>query len=256
MQTETRGSRTRPASKRKKTSDRAARKRRPRLLDQLDGTMFQEIYVAINERRIPPGTKLAEDTLAEIFSTGRMQVRRVLNRLADRKLVSIRPNRGAFVATPTIEEAKEVFAARRLIEPLLASQLAREATPKKVDLLRSHIAEERRAKKLGNRRLSLKLSGEFHIKLASVLENSVLEAFVEELVSRSSLIIAVFERPDSESCGADHHVRLVDKMSARDAVGAATEMAHHLQEIEGRLHLDRPIDAQVDLRSIFADAAA
>src|SRR5947208_1780225 len=158
MPIESRGSRAKPAPTRKRALSGAVQKRRPRLLDQLDGTMFQEIYLAINERRIPPGTKLAEDTLAEIFDTGRMQVRRVLNRLADRKLVSIRPNRGAFVATPTIEEAKEVFAARRLIEPLLASQLACEATPKKLDLLRNHIVEERRAEQLGDRRLCLKLS--------------------------------------------------------------------------------------------------
>jgi DNA-binding GntR family transcriptional regulator len=243
-------------SKKKAAPQPELPKRRPRLLDQVDATIYREIYLAINERRLPPGTKLAEDTLAEIFDTGRMQVRRVLNRLADRKLVSIKPNRGVFVATPSAEEAKEVFAARRMMEPLLASQLAREATREKLDVLRTHIAEERRAKLSGDRALCLTLSGEFHVKLAHLLGNSVMEAFIEELVSRSSLIIAVFERPDSESCGADHHVKLVDKVDSGDAAGAAAEMAHHLEEIESRLRLSRPSETQVDLRSIFASAVA
>jgi len=240
-----------------KTSARPeAQKRRPRLVDQLDGTIYRQIYLAINERRLPPGTKLSEDTLAEIFNTGRMQVRRVLNRLADRKLVSIRPNRGAFVATPSVEEAKEVFAARRLIEPLLASKLASEQTREKLDVLCNHIAEEQRARLSGDRTLCLKLSGEFHVKLAGLLDNSVLQAFVEELVSRSSLIIAVFERPDSESCASDNHIKLVDKVRSGDASGAAAEMAHHLQEIESRLRLERPSEAQVDLRTVFSRAVA
>jgi DNA-binding GntR family transcriptional regulator len=233
-----------------------AQKRRPRLLDQLDGAIYREIYVAINERRLPPGTKLAEDTLAEIFNTGRMQVRRVLNRLADRKLVSIRPNRGAFVATPSVEEAREVFAARRLIEPLLASRLASEETRGKLDVLCNHITEEQRARLSGDRTLCLKLSGEFHVKLAGLLENSVMEAFIEELVSRSSLIIAVFERPDSESCATDSHIKLVDMVRSGDASGAAAEMTHHLQEIESRLRLERPSETQVDLRTVFSRAVS
>jgi DNA-binding GntR family transcriptional regulator len=231
-------------------------KRRPRLLDQIDDTIYREIYLAINARRLPPGTKLAEDTLAEIFCTGRMQVRRVLNRLADRKLVSIRPNRGVFVATPSVEEAKEVFAARRLVEPLLASQLASDGTRRKLDVLRNHIAGEQRAQLSGDRTLCLKLSGELHVKLAGLLNNSVVEAFVEELVSRSSLIIAVFERPDFENCATDSHIKLVDKIRSGDASGAAVEMARHLQEIESRLRLEHRSAAKIDLRTVFSRAVA
>src|SRR5690606_12871960 len=91
-------------------------------------TIYQRIQTGILERRLLPGAKLAEERLAEVTGASRMRIRQVLARLAHEQIVTLIPNRGAYVASPTVEEAREMFEARRLIEPPLAAKLSRQVT--------------------------------------------------------------------------------------------------------------------------------
>src|SRR5258705_456644 len=63
---------------------------------------------AIYEHRLPPGTKLPEFDLCRIFGVTRGVVRKVLNRLADEQLLDLIPNRGAFVARPSVDQTRDV----------------------------------------------------------------------------------------------------------------------------------------------------
>ncbi|HEU4475111.1 MAG TPA: GntR family transcriptional regulator, partial [Methyloceanibacter sp.] len=64
--------------------------------------IYERILAAIFEHRLPPGTKLGEDRLASIFAVSRARIRRVLPRLAHEGVVRLEPNRGAFVAQPSV----------------------------------------------------------------------------------------------------------------------------------------------------------
>ena len=97
----------------------SARLKRENTQDEI----YEKIYVAILEHRLHPGTKLVEERLAEIFKVSRARVREVLARLAHEQVVDLYPQRGAYVARPTIEQALHVFEARRLIEPELVRRL-------------------------------------------------------------------------------------------------------------------------------------
>src|SRR5688572_14525641 len=88
-----------------------------------EDAIYERLLAAIFEHRLPPGTKLGEDRLAAIFGVSRARIRRVLPRLAHEGLVTLEPNRGAFVAKPTVMEARDVFEARRLIEPGILERL-------------------------------------------------------------------------------------------------------------------------------------
>jgi DNA-binding GntR family transcriptional regulator len=69
--------------------------------------------------------------MADIFGVSRARIREVLGRLAHERIVELFPQRGAFVAKPTIEQARDVFEARRLIEPAVLRRLADTLTPEK-----------------------------------------------------------------------------------------------------------------------------
>ena len=84
-----------------------------------DTEMYERVVSAILDHRLPPGTKLGEDKLAGAFGVSRTRIRPVLMRLANEQVVTLVPNRGATVAQPTEQEAREVFEVRRLIEPTL-----------------------------------------------------------------------------------------------------------------------------------------
>ena len=68
--------------------------------------IHQRVLGAIVEHRLPPGTKLGEERLAKVFGVSRTQIRQVLERLAHDRIATVVPNRGAFVSSPTVEEAR------------------------------------------------------------------------------------------------------------------------------------------------------
>lgn len=76
---------------------------------------------AIVEHRLQPGTKLAEQKLADHFGVSRTLVRQALFQLAQNRLVRLEPARGAFVAAPSADEARQVFAVRLTWKPLLGA---------------------------------------------------------------------------------------------------------------------------------------
>lgn len=67
------------------------------------------LALAIHEHRLAPGTKLSEDEVGLVYGVSRTVVRAALQRLAHDRLITLRRNRGAFVAQPSIREAREVF---------------------------------------------------------------------------------------------------------------------------------------------------
>lgn len=192
---------------------------------------------AIISRRLAPGTKLPEDELASIFSVSRTIVRSALQALSHDRVVRLEPNRGAFVAQPSIKEAREVFDARGLIEPKLAAMAARSATAGDIDRLREHLESERKVSKAGKDTDAIRLSALFHIKLAEIADHSIFTEFVRDLVSRSSLIIALYWHRRDTTCKCDAHQALVEAISNGKSAEAAALMKRHISDLLAGLDL-------------------
>ena len=228
---------------------RTAVRRRP----PSDDEIVERLLAAILEHRLPPGTKLGEDRLAETFGVSRTRIRQVLFRLAAEKVVKQIANRGAFVAEPSVEEARDVFDARAAIEPLLASRVAERAGAAEVARLREHVTREQAAHQTDDLRAQIKLSGEFHTLVADMAGNAVLAATLRELVARSSLIIAVYGTRGGSDCAADEHLRLVDAVRRHDAAQASKVMREHLAHVERTLDLHTRPSAEIDLRAVLTE---
>jgi DNA-binding GntR family transcriptional regulator len=212
--------------------------------------IYEKIYVAILEHRLHPGTKLVEERLAEIFDVSRARVREVLARLAHEHVVELYPQRGAYVAKPTIEEAADVFEARRLIEPALLRRLVQTSTPEKVARLRHHQELEVDARRREDKRAIVRLSGEFHTLLADLAGNTSLARSMRELSTLTCLVIFLYDAPTATSCRADEHSQIIDAIAKRDAQRAEKLMLEHLDHIESSLRLDSTTE-EVDLEAIF-----
>jgi DNA-binding GntR family transcriptional regulator len=218
-----------------------------------ESRIYHKIHTAIAERRLLPGVRLVEDQLAEVFGVSRMRIRSVLHALARDKVVTLQRNRGAVVAYPSVKEAKEVFAARRLLEVALARDIVRLADGKSVQRLKLHIRKEKQGEQKHNRALELKTSHDFHALLADIVGNGVISEFLRELMARSSLITAIYERPDVSSCSHLAHTQLVKFIERRDANGLAAAMLQHLDEIERDLVLFEREEFVADIKTVFAD---
>lgn len=233
----------------------AARKAPARGPESSNDDVYDKIYVAILEHRLHPGTKLAEEKLAEIFGVSRARVREVLARLAHEQVVELIPQRGAFVAKPSIEQARDVFEARRLIEPAIVRRLIGTLTPDKVQRLRAHLELEAQARRRDDKRAIVRLSGQFHALLAELAGNTAYARTMRELSTLTCLAIVLYDAPTSTSCRADEHSEITDAIARGDVGTAEALMVEHLQHIESSMKLDAPND-EVDLAAIFAAPGA
>ena len=100
----------------------------------------ERIWLSIAEKRLRPGLRLKEEELAEVFDVSRARVRQVLAMLASDGLVTILPNRGAFVSEPTAQEAQDVFHVRKLVEDRVIERLIGRLTPNDFARLEAHVA--------------------------------------------------------------------------------------------------------------------
>lgn len=214
--------------------------------------IYQRIQTGILERRLLPGAKLAEERLAKVTGASRMKIRQVLARLAHEQIVTLIPNRGAYVSRPTVDEAREMFETRRLIEPPLVAKLCRQATSGDIEVLRAHLDKERRARQQDDLRSIIRLSGEFHIHMVDMVANGILARVIRELTSLTCLIITLYDKPNAPACPQHEHADLVDLIEAGDAAAAEQHMLNHLNHIEHTLDLNGELQGAPDFEAIFS----
>jgi len=200
--------------------------------------IVESITTAIVERRLMPGTKLAEQKIADIFKVSRTLVRQALNQLSRDKLVTLEPARGARVAEPSIEEARQVFEVRHMLESAMIRRAASELSDAQLAELRIHLRDEQAAVQRTDVSGRTRLLADFHVVIANMLGNQVLAELLSDLVTRSSLIALMYQSSHSAEHSFDEHVAIVDALSRRDAKAAVRLMEDHLHNVERNLQLD------------------
>src|SRR5882724_12256338 len=200
--------------------------------------IVESITNAIGERRLMPGTKLAEQKIADIFKVSRTLVRQALNQLSRDRLVTLEPARGASVAMPSVEEARQVFEVRQMIEAATIRQLCRVVTDAQIAQLRAHMREEREAVARTDVSGRTRLLADFHVVLARMLGNEVLAQLLQDLLTRSSLISLMYQSSHSAQASQAEHEAIVEALEKRDARAAARLMEQHIARVERNLRLD------------------
>ncbi|MGE4532876.1 MULTISPECIES: GntR family transcriptional regulator [Halomonas] len=218
-----------------------------------DPYIVEQVRQAVLSQRLPPGTRLPEVALGEIFGVSRSVVRRALTRLAAEHVIDQRPNQVARVRSPSVEETRETFAARRLVEGEVAALLAgRGLQPGVLDELEREAQAEVEAHGRGDETARIAHSLAIHHRLAALSPNRVLGAMLTDLVLRTSIVIALYKRPTLASCFLEgDHPRLLAALAGGDAEGARRAIEAHLASLEALLDLG-PREEEADLRAIFA----
>ncbi len=197
--------------------------------------IVQAITQAIVAHHLRPGEKLVEQRLGDRFAVSRTVVRQALNRLAEMKLVQLEPARGAFVAAPSVQEAREVFAVRQMVEGQMLREVVARATAADLKRLRAHLKAERAAVGRVDVAARTRLLFDFHVRLAEVLGNSVLVHWMQELVSRCSLITLMYQSSDDAQASNAEHVDILKAIEAHDADQAVRLLQAHLDAVVRQL---------------------
>lgn len=220
------------------------------------GDVYDQMFASIVDQRLPPGTKLNELKLCEIFNIGRRQIGQVLQRLSHDELVELHPNRGAFVAAPNVEAAKAIFEVRRAIEADIVRLVVAKASREQLVRLKRNVEQEAAARRAGRTRDAIRLSGEFHILLGDACGNPIFAKLVRQLVARTSLVVSLYENQNTMSCWHDDHQQFIALLEDGATSAAVTLMRKHLLHIEESLNLDRQPARPFDLLAIYAPSGS
>lgn len=211
-----------------------------------DAEIHERLFDALLDQRLAPGTRLREDELGQAFGVSRTRIRQVLIRLASEQLVTLVPNAGARVAEPTPDEAREVFEARALIEPVLLAGFVARATAADQRALHAWIVDEERARTAGERHEAIRMAGGFHLHIAQHAGNTTLARMLRPLVSRTSLVLMRYGPQDirepaagpAGACNCTEHRTILAAVKLRDAAAAGRAMQQHLARLQAQLVFD------------------
>jgi DNA-binding GntR family transcriptional regulator len=200
-----------------------------------EDVIYAELYNSILERRLPPETKLGENLLAEHYGVSRTIIRQVLQRLAHDRLVKLAANRGAFVSSLSLEEAKQIYEAWRLTEAAIVRDVTKTITRKQIAALKKLVTEERLACEAQDLPRLTRLSAQFHIQLADLCQNQFLGRFLKELVPQTSLAF-FYEVRSMPICTKDEHSEILEYITSGNEDAAVAAAMRHLNGIEEALN--------------------
>ncbi|MBB3329399.1 DNA-binding GntR family transcriptional regulator [Halomonas campaniensis] len=220
-----------------------------------DRHIVERVRHAVLTQRLPPGTRLPEVSLGEIFGVSRSVVRKALTRLAADHVIDQRPNQVARIRAPSIAETRETFAARRLVEGEVVALLAVQLDAETLEGLAREVEREAEAHTRGDEPARIAHSLALHHRLAELSPNRVLGAMLTDLILRTSIVIALYKRPSLASCFLEgDHPQLLARLREGDAEGARRVIEAHLEALQALLDLG-PRETETDLRAIFGGLA-
>lgn len=195
----------------------------------------QQVVESILAQKLKPGERLGEQDLADLFGVSRTLVREALMQLQARGFVEVRSRKGWYVVEPSIEEARDAFAARRAVEGGMLRQTDGKPLQSVIRRLRQHVAEERRAVAGNDAPARAFLLADFHVCLADCLGHRLLCGMLRDLTARTTLVATLYQsRHDARESCADH-ARIVDALEAGDRARAEALMIEHIGSVESAL---------------------
>ncbi|MDM0011574.1 GntR family transcriptional regulator [Variovorax sp. J22P168] len=216
----------------------------------------ERVVEAILAQKLAPGERLGEQALAENFNVSRTMVREALMQLQARGFVAVQSRRGWFVVEPSADEARDAFAARRIVESGILAEAGRPLS-KVIRKLREHIADEQRAIAGADAATRAFLLADFHVCLAEQMGHRLLCDVLRDLTARTTLAATLFQSRHEAAASCDEHAAIVAALEAGDTGRARSLMLAHIGNVEQALQVEvaQAPDADERLRATLAPVA-
>lgn len=210
------------------------------------------IVDAILARKLAPGARLGEQPLADLFGVSRTIVREALARLAARGMVEVNSRRGWFVVQPSLEDARDAFAARQVIETGLLQSAVGRIDGAALKRLQKHVTQERAAVRAADAGERSFLLGDFHVCLAECAGHATLAEILRDLTARTTLIATLYQSPHEAAVSCEEHAEIVAALARGDGALAVDLMRRHIEGVAAHLSPTAPADPLASLRQALS----
>jgi DNA-binding GntR family transcriptional regulator len=195
----------------------------------------QRVVESILAQKLKPGERLGEQMLADLFAVSRTLVREALMQLRARGFVEVRSRKGWFVVEPSIDEARDAFAARRAVEGGMLRQTEGRPLQSAIRKLRQHVADEERAVDGADAATRAFVLADFHVCLAECLGHRVLADMLRDLTARTTLVATLYQSSHDARQSCADHAGIVSALASGDIARAESLMLEHIGSVESAL---------------------
>ncbi|MEO7336980.1 MAG: GntR family transcriptional regulator [Caldimonas sp.] len=212
------------------------------------------VVEAILGQRLKPGERLGEQALADLFGVSRTLVREALMQLQARGFVEVRSRKGWYVVEPSLDQARDAFAARRAVEGGMLRQTEGRPLQAVIRKLRQHIKDEERALDGSDAATRAFLLADFHVCLAECLGHRLLADMLRDLTARTTIVATLYQSSHDARASCVDHARIVGLLDRGDIAGAERLMLEHIGSVESGLgkSILGPANASERLRATLA----
>lgn len=183
-------------------------------------TAHEQILAAIRQAilsgELAGGTRLVQADLAAKFGVSNTPVREAMRQLATEGLIQLDSFRGAVVHTPTLDEVREVYEARLLLEPVVMRKTVERITPAEIEKARELQQQMTTVDDVGTWAV---LNRQFHGLLMDAARSPKLATIVGWLEDAATAQVALSIKADLSRMadGDDEHVQILDAVEKGDA---------------------------------------
>lgn len=146
--------------------------------------VLEELRRAIIDGDLAPGERLIERDLCERLGVSRTVIREVLRQLESEGLVGMIPNRGPVVRALSLDEARELYAIRAVLEGLAARLFALQASGEQLERLRGTVGNVASAYRAGDAKRVIDAKNRFYAVLFEAARGEVLAGMMGSLNAR------------------------------------------------------------------------
>jgi DNA-binding GntR family transcriptional regulator len=202
----------------------------------------QQVVESILAQKLAPGERLGEQALADLFGVSRTLVREALMQLQARGFIEVRPRRGWYVVEPSVEEARDAFSARRVIEAgiLASAEEAGRPLQSVTRRLRAHIADEQSAIDGADAATRAFLLADFHVCLAESMGHRSLSNVLRDLTARTTLAASLYQSRHEAGQSCAEHSAIVEAIEANNLPLARQRLLDHIGQVEQALSTGTP----------------
>ena len=148
----------------------------------------RKLREAIMSGNLKPGQRLVERELCEMMGVSRPSIREALRLLEADGLVNTVPHRGPMVSTISLEEARQLYAARAVLEGFAGRECARLHDPAVVRKIGEALTRLKAALAESDMIAVLEAKTDFYAALIGGCQNAFIERMLKPLHDRITLL--------------------------------------------------------------------
>ncbi len=219
------------------------------------------IYNSILTKKIKPGLKIYESHIQAELGFSRSIIRKGFDYLVSIGVLVYSKNRGVRVATPSKEDANNIYFAREVIEiatlDLIIDKIEQNSSSEILKSMYDQILSEEKFADSNQDANHTKASCDFHLHLSSLSSNPYLVSSLKPLIPLSILIASIYEDKNNSHksfCSHQDHYEIIKAIENKDRALAKSLMLNHLNACVSHLDFSKKLKKTTPLSHIFVEA--